>query len=723
MATLSSETGTGSHAESDARPTARANALWLFDPAWLVEGAGEAVRVLSRLLHVLIVGTAVLVVAYSPLLLDNPRTCLLASCSLAVWGVALWLAARRPGVALLLTNCFLLGLSLFAISTGDGIHDLGIALFPIYYLVAGLLMAGRAYAFFAVTSLVGVGLTAFAESRGWIYNKFSASLNPTDPLLLLTLLGASAWLTRVLARWLLGAVLRSHEARRALEASEQKYRTIFDAASDAMLVFDTEGGLLDANARVTDLLGLPLEKVMKSWPDGCLRGEVAADEFRDRVRRVSEGQAQFFEWQIRRPNGVTVTAEVAVRAGTIGGRDRVFAVIRDVSERKRSEVEQQRLEDMLRDAQNMDAVGRLAGGVAHDFNNMLTVILGSAQLCLDEEGLSKFARDRVREVVDAATRSADLTRQLLAFARRQTVSPKTLDLNESIEAMLSMLRRLVGERVSLDWRPAADVWPVRLDPSQLDQVVTNLCVNANDAISGSGTVTIETDAVRIDEAFCQNVTDAKPGEYVRLSVVDDGRGIDADLLPNIFEPFFTSKTGGTGLGLSTVYGIARQNGGFVTVSSELGEGASLSLYLPRADAEPSRPKAPDMQPRLQLGGGTVLLVDDEPALLRLGKKLLESLGYQVLAACGPTEALEHAKCPPGSLQLLMTDVVMPGMNGLKLAERIREMHPDVRCVFMSGYASELSSHRGDSSGAVHCLPKPFLREELASKLQQALAPE
>jgi len=400
---------------------------------------------------------------------------------------------------------------------------------------------------------------------------------------------------------------------------------------------------------------------------------------------------------------------------------RVWGTQTDVTPIKRAEEEREHLQAQLGQAQKLEAVGRLAGGVAHDFNNMLTVILGNVQLALEEPDLSPVLQKALREVDGAAQRSAALTRQLLAFARRQTVAPRILDLNETLEGMLKMLRRLIGEDIDLAWLPAPSLWPVKIDPGQVDQILANLCVNARDAITGSGRVTIETENVRLDAGYCADHPEFAPGDYVQLSVGDDGCGMDAGTRASIFEPFFTTKGEGegTGLGLATVYGIVKQNDGVINVYSEPGQGTVFRIYLPRHAAAPLEPAA-GPEAALPTGQETILLVEDEPAILALGQAMLGSLGYVVLAAGDPVTARARAADHAGAVDLLITDVVLPGMNGRELAGVLREDHPGLRTLFMSGYTANVIAHHGVLEDGVAFLQKPFSRRDLACKVREEL---
>jgi PAS domain S-box-containing protein len=403
----------------------------------------------------------------------------------------------------------------------------------------------------------------------------------------------------------------------------------------------------------------------------------------------------------------------------------VITTVQDITERKKAEAERERLTEQLVAAQKLESVGRLAGGVAHDFNNMLSVILGHVELAQDGIEAGRPHQEDLEEIRKAAQRSADLTKQLLAFARKQTVAPVVLDLNEKITGMVKMLERLIGEDVDLLWLPGSKLWPVRMDPSQIDQVLTNLCVNARDAIPGVGRVTIESANLVIDDAHCGCQEGCLPGEYVRISVRDSGSGIAKAVLPHLFEPFFTTKAQGkgTGLGLATVFGIVKQNKGFIQVDSELGAGSTFSVYLPRhVSLEPQVLKETE-KGKPSGGHGTILLVEDEPAILKMVTLMLEHLGYHVLRAGTALEALRTVEGYGEVIHLLMTDVVMPQMNGRDLFLALRTRRPDLRCLFMSGYTADVIAHHGVLDEGLAFIQKPFSMKDLDDKINRALETE
>ncbi|QXM08403.1 PAS domain S-box protein [Geomonas subterranea] len=390
--------------------------------------------------------------------------------------------------------------------------------------------------------------------------------------------------------------------------------------------------------------------------------------------------------------------------------------------RKWSEEERVTLENQLQQAQRMESIGRLAGGVAHDFNNMLGVIIGHAGLGLMDTAPGQPIHLHLQEIYKAAERSADLTRQLLAFARKQDIKPQVLDLNETIAGMLKMLQRLIGEEIHLCWQPGSKIWPVKMDRSQIDQIMANLCVNARDAIASVGNITIKTGTVSVDDTYRLHHPEAAHGEYVWISVSDDGEGMDRETLSHIFEPFFTTKGvgAGTGLGLATIYGIVTQNRGFINVISEPGLGATFTIHIPRHSGVDEAGVQQEEVQELPRGRETILLVEDEPAILQMTTMLLESLGYVVLTAGSPSEAIRLAQRGPGSIDLLMTDVVMPEMNGRDLAGAVTKGHPRLKCLFMSGYTADIIAHHGVIDDGLFFIQKPFSLPVLAAKLREVL---
>ncbi len=394
----------------------------------------------------------------------------------------------------------------------------------------------------------------------------------------------------------------------------------------------------------------------------------------------------------------------------------------DIVGQKQADSERERLSHQLHQAQKMETIGRLAGGVAHDFNNMLSVIIGCTQMALTKVDQVAPLHQDLQEILDAGKRSADITRQLLAFARKQAIAPLVLDINAVIEGMLKMLRRLIGEDIHLVWKPKVDAWSVKMDPAQIDQILANLCINARDAITDTGKITIETGNVVFDQKYCADHLGFVPGHFFFLAVSDDGKGMDKETIGNIFEPFFTTKElgRGTGLGLATVFGIVKQNDGFINVYSEPEAGSTFKIYLPRYLNGTAVESPRQMEQDLVGKGEMVLVVEDENAILRLAENLLKELNYQVLTTQSPAEALTLAARHAAAIDLLITDVVMPEMNGRELSERIRAFCPNLKHLFMSGYTANVIAHHGVLDVGVPFLAKPFSKEDMAAKVREAL---
>jgi signal transduction histidine kinase/streptogramin lyase/ActR/RegA family two-component response regulator len=391
------------------------------------------------------------------------------------------------------------------------------------------------------------------------------------------------------------------------------------------------------------------------------------------------------------------------------------------AEREKAAEDRERLLIQLQQAQKMESVGRLAGGVAHDFNNMLSVILGNSSLALDDPACNGQTREHLEEIKNAAQRSADLTRQLLAFARKQTIKPRVLNLNETVAGMLKMLQRLVGEQIELSWQPGESLWSVTIDPSQIDQLLANLTVNARDAIVGHGRIIIETANVTLANAHLSAHPEAVKGDYVRLSVGDNGSGMDANTREHLFEPFFTTKKigVGTGLGLATVYGIVQQNLCKIHVQSEPGRGTVFQIFLPRSHQEGTAEAVRKERSKFQ-GSETLLLVEDEPQILQITQRILRQQGYTVLSTSQADEALTLAATHAGPIHLLLTDVVMPGMNGRELSERLSVVKPGVRSLFMSGYTAEIIAQHGVLGDGVDFIQKPFDNDVLLKTVRSIL---
>jgi nitrogen-specific signal transduction histidine kinase/CheY-like chemotaxis protein len=407
--------------------------------------------------------------------------------------------------------------------------------------------------------------------------------------------------------------------------------------------------------------------------------------------------------------------ELAASPIAFQGRPAWLTLVTDVTEKRRLETRMQQIE-------KMEAVGQLAGGIAHDFNNLLGVIIGFGDLLAKDLGPDHRGAPRVREIHKAAERAAMLTRQLLAFGRRQVLQPTVIDVNEALRETERMLRRLIGEDIDFVTHYAPDLGHVKVDQGQLDQVIVNLAVNARDAMPSGGKLIIETANVDFDEAYVRTRPDVRAGAYVMLAISDTGHGMSADTLAHVFEPFFTTKGPGkgTGLGLATVHGIVQQSGGHVAVYSESGRGTSFKVFLPRID-EPVNAREAVVQPGTRGGEETVLVVEDAEGVRTVVAEMLAADGYTVLMAADPLQALERARSHAGPIHCLLTDVVMPHMSGAELEKRLRPEHPDLKVVFMSGYADGAVVQHGLLDGGFPFIQKPFTAVSLLGKLRDVLS--
>ncbi|HOA06736.1 MAG TPA: ATP-binding protein [Spirochaetota bacterium] len=422
------------------------------------------------------------------------------------------------------------------------------------------------------------------------------------------------------------------------------------------------------------------------------------------------------------------TRYISARNTPVPERGIMISSVWDVTDIKRSEIDRQKLQEQLALSQRMESIGLLAGGVAHDFNNMLGVIMGHTDLILDIIAPDDRISKSILEIQDAARRSANLTQQLLTFARKQTVSPRVLDINQVISGMLDMMRRLIGENIKLNFKPSEDSWKIKMDPGQIDQVLANLCVNARDAIKEVGLVSIETNNVsfRIDDPFLENQLDS--GDYVLITVTDSGSGMNKEVMEHLFDPFYTTKVPGkgTGLGLSTVYGIIKQNNGNINVESEPGRGSIFRIYLPRYQGEDYIRESAVEKPRKNKKNNintTILLVEDEIPILNACTEMLQRLNYHVLYTSSPLKAISIAKEYQGSIDLLITDVIMPEMNGKDLSGKIAELHPGIKHLFMSGYTADIIAHHGVLEDGVNFLQKPFSLSRFSLKLEEIMGQE
>ncbi len=498
--------------------------------------------------------------------------------------------------------------------------------------------------------------------------------------------------------------------------------SVLEGTTDAIFVKDMNGRYLLVNSGACRAIGRDAEYIIGRNDSELFAAESAAviNEIDQKV--LTTGKTVLAEEKLETSEGTTCWLvnkspsfdEVHKVNGLIG-------ISREITLIKKVEEEKSKLQNQLNQVQKMESIGQLAGGVAHDFNNMLGVILGHSEMAMEQVDPAQPLYASLQEIHKAAERSADITRQLLAFARKQTIDPQVLDLNEIVARMLNMLRRLIGEDIDLVWLPGRGLWPIKMEPSQVNQILVNLCVNARDAIKGVGRMNIETGNCRLEEDYCACHAGFIPGEYVKITVSDTGHGMDKETLVHIFEPFFTTKGigKGTGLGLATVYGTVKQHNGFINAYSEPGQGTTFSIYLPRYLGTGRVQE--EFVPKLTVGGHeTILLVEDETAILALTERVLLNLGYTVIPASSPAKALSLIDDLDQDVHLLVTDVVMPELSGRDLAARLRVRKPGMKCLFMSGYTANIIASQGVLSDEMHFIQKPFSKKELAAKVRKAL---
>ena len=514
--------------------------------------------------------------------------------------------------------------------------------------------------------------------------------------------------------------------------SERRFRTLMENAPEAIVVYDVDlKRIVDANIKAVQLFGCTLDKLLQSdldrfYPPNLPDSRLVADSMDHAILCAMSGEEVLLERLVRSDDGRDLICELRVVQLPYNNKQILRCSFIDITSRKQIEEEKYKLEAQLHQSQKMESVGRLAGGVAHDFNNLLGVIIGYAELALRKIKPDQPHYTAFNEISKAADRSAALTRQLLAFARKQVIAPKVIDLNETVSGMIQMLRRLIGEDIYLTWQPVPDLWPVKIDPSQIDQILANLCVNARDAIENVGNICIETCNITVDANYGLSNTAVVPGEYVRLVVSDDGSGMDKETVTYIFEPFYTTKEQGkgTGLGLAMVHGVVKQNNGFINVYSEPGKGSSFSVYLPRHSSGVGELCNKEYIPELSSRGSElVLLVEDEPANLKMAALMLECNGYTVLAAGTTGEAIRLFREHTDKINLLITDVVMPDMNGRDLANELRTISPQLKCLFMSGYTANVIAHHGVLDDDVNFVQKPFSLLDFATKVRNVLDSE
>jgi PAS domain S-box-containing protein len=626
----------------------------------------------------------------------------------------LWL--NRRGAPHAAARTLALSLPLVAaalmLTTGRGFRDVAVLILPASLILCGLLLDRVTLVVVTLLTVACAAVTLLAEAQGWLTGAaaVAAAAEVVDASIILGMTSLGVGLVA-------GRLRESHERLRRQEAelrsSEARYRGLIDLAADAIVMSAAGAGIVEANHRASELtgqprqelLGVPLERLLDADEHACAPF---------RYDLADQGRIVVSERVLRRADGSRVAVEMSSRRMPDG---RYQTILRDVSERRRAEAERAALEARLRQSQKMEAVGRLAGGVAHDFNNLLTAITGSLALALRDVAPEARAHRWLKETDKAAWRAAALTHQLLAFSRQQPIAPRVLDLGAVVAGAGSMLARMIGEDVALSTRLADEPCLVEVDQGQIEQVLLNLVANARDAMPDGGVLTIE---VSRSGAGAQAAGGAPSGPVVVLAVSDSGHGMSEEVRARIFEPFFTTKSAGsgTGLGLAMVYGAVEQNGGTIEVVSTPGRGTCFRILLPEARGQ--KAVLPAQLPDVPRGSESVLLVEDETAVREVTRAQLESLGYRVLSCANAAEALVVAAAHAERLDLLLTDVVMPGMNGRELAARLGERRPGLRVLFTSGYGEEVISRHGVLEPGVLLLEKPYAVPKLATLVRKAL---
>jgi PAS domain S-box-containing protein len=510
-----------------------------------------------------------------------------------------------------------------------------------------------------------------------------------------------------------------------LEASYQRFRSVTESARDAIVSADERGAIMFWNRSAEGIFGYEEAEATGKQLTQLVAPQDRPrylDAFTSLARGEGAALGSSIEMEGLRRDGTTCPIELSLSAWQADGRPQVTAVIRDITERKQAQAVLQQREAQLQQAQKMEAIGRLAGGVAHDFNNLLTAIIGFGGLVRENLPESDPLCADVDEVLAAADRAVILTRQLLAFSRRQVITPRVVALEEIVARIEKMLRRLIGEHIVLTSAVAPQLGRVQADPGQIEQILVNLSVNARDAMPDGGQLRIDLCNVELDQAAAASRPGLRPGRYVRLGVSDSGSGIEPDVIRHIFEPFFTTKPEGqgTGLGLATVYGIAKQNGGSVEVESDVTRGTTFHVYFPRVDSIEPIVCDGGTAPPAEHPSETVLLVEDDDRVRGLVATVLRKRGYTVLVASRGDEALELVRGHQGPIHLLLSDIVMPGMSGRAVAARVTELRPDTRVLLMSGYADDATLRGGIEPAKTPFLQKPFSMDALAARIREAL---
>ena len=520
-------------------------------------------------------------------------------------------------------------------------------------------------------------------------------------------------------------ISRNKQAEAELQESDNKFRSIFEQAAVGVARVGLDGAWLEVNTKFCAIVGYSQRALLSktfqdlTHPEDLQMDQAAVNQLVNNENRVYSAEKRYLNhagdivW-------VKVTTSLVIDINN--DPDYYIFVIEDITSQKAEAAKQLNLTEQLHQAQKMEAIGNLAGGISHDFNNMLAVILGQTELAVNQLDPTNPLIKHIETITKAAKHSAKLTRQLMTFARKQIIEPKVLNLNASVSAMMHMLKRLIGESIHVSWEPAQELWPVKVDPTQIDQVLVNLCINARDAISGGGQISISTTNCEIDQRYAATQgSKILPGDYVKFTVSDDGCGMNEETKNYIFEPFFTTKAlgEGTGLGLSFTLGAVKMNTGFINVYSRPGQGSTFNIYFPRVKAAEDI-KSKTIEAPLSQATETILLVEDEEMLLEIEAAMLENSGYTVLTVSCSDLAEELFREHLSKIDLLMTDVIMPKINGMQLADKLQTLSPNLKVLFMSGYPEDVIGKQSTLKEGAHFLQKPFSMETLTTKVREVL---
>jgi two-component system cell cycle sensor histidine kinase/response regulator CckA len=516
------------------------------------------------------------------------------------------------------------------------------------------------------------------------------------------------------------AIVRDISVRLAREGALRWFQLTVESSPDAVFWLNEEGRFPYVSEQACRSLGYSREELMELniWD---IDVEFTQEMWGPHWKKVRERGGARLERLHRRKDGTVFPVEISSKNVTFENQVYHMAYVRDISDRVNANKERETLEAQLIQSQKMESIGRLAGGVAHDFNNMLSVIFGYSELIKTKLAPDDPIMRDFEQIQRAAKRAQDITQQLLAFSRKQVLEPKILNINELIHCFENNLSRLIGEDIELKFFPSRDIENIEFDPTQIEQILMNLAINARDAMPAGGNLTFETANVSLDEAYCREHVGFIPGNFVQISVSDNGNGMDTETISHIFEPFFTTKEigKGTGLGLATVYGIVKQGGGFINVYSEPGRGTTFKIYIPVSTGDIESLNIDEDQGPV-LGSEAVFLVEDDEMVRKMVEVSLRKLGYTVLSAAGPEEALAIFPKEKNTVDLLITDVVMPKMNGKVLYKRLKSVRPDLKVLYMSGYTANVIVDHGVLNKGVQFISKPFSIIELSNKVRNAL---